>query len=307
MSVLVFVPVFNGLKSTLQCLQSVRENASSVSTAFRVLIVHDASSNNVADVAAALDQFALSASSETLSIQVRHNAINRGFTWNVNQAISALQPNEHLLLLNSDTIVTDGWLDEMMRTVNSDSKIGTVTPFSNNATICTLPDFQRAWPVPSAAQRKQIAKALAADRVEPIDIPTGVGFCMLMTRACMDKVGRYDIENFPRGYGEENDFCMRALAAGFRNVLCANAYVAHEGGVSFSESTTALKKMGGKRLLAKHPRYNELVSEWIARDPARARCEAIIAKLPRGVFDAVVAPNSTRGEPDSVSGEPVGP
>jgi GT2 family glycosyltransferase len=287
MSVLVFVPVYNGLQSTLQCLKSVRETAASLSTSFRVLIVHDASSNDAVDVAATLDQFALETSKEKLSVQVRHNAINRGFTWNVNQAMAALRANEHLLLLNSDTIVTQGWLDEIMRTANVDPKIGTVTPFSNNATICTLPDFQRAWPMPSAAQRKQIAATLAADRVEPIDIPTGVGFCMLMTRACIDAVGRYDIENFPRGYGEENDFCMRALAAGFRNVLCANAYVAHEGGVSFSESTAELKKIGSGRLLAKHPRYNELVSEWIARDPARARREAIAAKLPSDVFDII--------------------
>ncbi len=307
MSVLVFIPVFNGLKSTLQCLQSVRETAPSIRTPFRILIVHDASSNDAEHVAAALDEFALMASTQKFSIQVRHNAINRGFTWNVNQAIAALRANEHLLLLNSDTIVTDGWLDEIVRAANTDSKIGTVTPFSNNATICSLPDFQRAWPVPATAQQKQIAAALAADRAEPIDIPTGVGFCMLMTRTCIDTIGRYDVENFPRGYGEENDFCMRALAAGFRNVLCANAYVAHEGGVSFNEATTALKKMGGERLLAKHPRYDEWVSEWIVRDPARARREAIIAKLPRGVFDAVALPDSVRGEPDSVRGQPVEP
>jgi O-antigen biosynthesis protein len=296
MSVLVFIPVYNGLQSTLRCLKSVHETASSLATVFRVLIVHDASSNDAADVAAALDQFALEASGAKFSVQVRHNAINRGFTWNVNQAMAALRADEHLLLLNSDTIVTRGWLDEIIRTVNTDPKIGTVTPFSNNATICSLPDFQRVWPVPDAAQRNVIAIALTENRVEPIDIPTGVGFCMLMTRACIDAVGRYDIENFPRGYGEENDFCMRALAAGFRNVLCANAYVAHEGGVSFSESTEALKKVGGERLLAKHPRYDALVSEWIARDPPRARREAIVDQFRHDRFDITAPPNAIYGK-----------
>jgi O-antigen biosynthesis protein len=296
MSVLVFIPVYNGLQSTLRCLKSMRETAASMATVFRLLIVHDASSNDAAEIAVALDQFALETSNEKLSVQVRHNAINRGFTWNVNQAMAALRANEHLLLLNSDTIVTRGWLDEMMRTANTDLKIGTVTPFSNNATICSLPDFQRAWPVPDAAQRNVIAIALAENRVEPIDIPTGVGFCMLMTRACIDAVGRYDIENFPRGYGEENDFCMRASVAGFRNVLCANAYVAHEGGVSFSESTDALKKAGGERLLAKHPRYNELVSEWITNDPARARREAIVDQFRHDRFDITAPPNAIYGE-----------
>ena len=93
--------------------------------------------------------------------------------------------------------------------------------------------------------------------------------------------GSFDLENFPRGYGEENDFCMRAAAAGFRNVLCTNAYVAHEGGVSFSESTQTLMKAGAERLLVKHPTYDVLVSEWIARDPARHRREQIAAILQR--------------------------
>ena len=102
---------------------------------------------------------------------------------------------------------------------------------------------------------------------------------MLISAACRAKVGLFDIENFPRGYGEENDFCMRAASAGFRNVLCTNSYVAHEGGVSFSESTQALMKIGGERLLAKHPTYDAQVSDWIARDPVRARREAIAHAL----------------------------
>ena len=72
---------------------------------------------------------------------------------------------------------------------------------------------------------------------------------------------------------------MRAAATGFRNVLCTNAYVAHEGGVSFSESTQALMKIGGERLQALHPSYDAEVSAWIARDPAKARREHIAQQL----------------------------
>jgi O-antigen biosynthesis protein len=271
MSVLIVIPVYNGLESTLRCLASMREYAPSLRTPHRVLIIHDASPD--ANVASALDAFSLSMAREMArdrnarlpAVEVRHNAINRGFTANVNQAFAALRADEHLLLLNSDTLVTRGWLDEMMRTADTDARIGTVTPFSNNATICSFPDFQREWPVP--------------DDADAIDIPTGVGFCMLMTRACIDAVGRFDIENFPRGYGEENDFCMRAAAAQFRNVLCPNAFVAHEGGVSFSDARAALMRAGGERLLAKHPDYDARVAEWITRDPARARREFIAARI----------------------------
>ncbi len=271
MTVLVCVPVYNGFDSVERCLAALI--AARVNAPFRTLIINDASPDE--RIAPMLNAFALT----NRRIQVRHNAVNRGFTWNVNQAFVAAAANEHLCLLNSDTLVTSNWLDEMLTCVTDDARVGTVTPFSNNATICSYPDFSRAWPVPETAERERIAMALRTQPAPPVDLPTGVGFCMLISAACRAKVGPFDIENFPRGYGEENDFCMRAASAGFRNVLCTNAYVAHEGGVSFSESTQALMKIGGERLMTKHPTYDAQVSDWIARDPVRARREAIAHAL----------------------------
>ena len=271
MSVLVCVPVFDGFESAQRCLGALASVP--VATSFRTVIVNDSSPDE--RIAPMLNVFALSHP----RMQVRHNASNRGFTWNVNQAFAAGGTDEHVCLLNSDAVVTTGWLDAMMACVVDDASIGTVTPFSNNATICSFPDFSGAWPVPETVERERIARALREEPVAPIDLPTGVGFCMLISAACRAKVGLFDIENFPRGYGEENDFCMRAASAGFRNVLCPNAYVAHEGGVSFSQSTQALMKIGGERLLAKHPTYDAEVADWIARDPVKARREAIAAAL----------------------------
>ncbi len=271
MSVLVCVPVYDGFASVERCLAALA--SARVNAVFRTLIINDASPDQ--RIAPRLNDHALNHA----NTQVRHNASNQGFTSNVNQAFAAARADEHLCLLNSDTLVTDGWLDHMLACVERDASIGTVTPFSNNATICSFPDFSRAWPVPDRDQRERIARALRATPTEPIDLPTGVGFCMLISATCRAAVGRFDIENFPRGYGEENDFCMRAAAANFRNVLCPNAYVAHEGGVSFSESTKALMKIGGERLLAKHPTYDAEVSAWIARDPAKARREQVAAIL----------------------------
>jgi GT2 family glycosyltransferase len=271
--VLIVIPVFNGFDATERCLKSLVTTR--IAAKHRLVVINDASSDP--RVAPMLD--AHSRAFPTRPIEVRHNAINRGFTWNVNQGIAALQSDEHLLLLNSDTLVTTGWLDEMILTAKSDKRIGTVTPFSNNATICSLPDFSREWPVPKVSERERIAKALIAHRVSPIDIPTAIGFCMLITRDCLNAVGKFDIENFPRGYGEENDFCRRAEAKKFRNALCPNAYVAHEGGQSFNTEKTELMRIGGERLLTKHPDYNEVVAEWITRDPVKARREEIARQL----------------------------
>ena len=92
--------------------------------------------------------------------------------------------------------------------------------------------------------RKSIAaidKACAeANGQRSIAIPTGVGFCMYIRRACLDEIGLFDAETFGRGYGEENDFCMRAAAAGWRNVLAGDVFVYHEGAVSFSGERLAL-------------------------------------------------------------------
>lgn len=271
MNTLVCVPVYNGFDSVQRCLEALV--SSPVNAPFRTLIINDASPDS--RVRPLLDAHALAHH----NTQVRHNAQNRGFTWNVNQAFAAAHADEHVCLLNSDALVTTGWLDTMLDCVQADATAGTVTPLSNNATICSFPDFSRAWPVPERTERERIARALRESPVAAIDLPTGVGFCMLITAACRAAVGVFDVESFPRGYGEENDFCMRAAAAGFRNLLCPNAYVAHEGGVSFSEATQSLMQAGAARLLAKHPSYDEEVAAWIARDPVKSRRQQIAATL----------------------------
>jgi hypothetical protein len=62
------------------------------------------------------------------------------------------------------------------------------------------------------------------------EIPTGVGFCLFIRRGCLDDVGFFDEQRFGRGYGEENDFCLRASARGWVNRLCADVFVYHAGG-----------------------------------------------------------------------------
>ena len=64
------------------------------------------------------------------------------------------------------------------------------------------------------------------------DLPTGVGFCLYLRRAMLDAVGLFD-PAFGLGYGEENDLCLRAARAGWRNLLADNAFVVHTGGRSF--------------------------------------------------------------------------
>ena len=73
-----------------------------------------------------------------------------------------------------------------------------------------------------------------------IEIPTGVGFCMALNRACINKIGMFDTV-YGKGYGEENDWCCRAVKNGFVNVMITNLFVYHKHGASFGEIITKSK------------------------------------------------------------------
>ena len=95
------------------------------------------------------------------------------------------------------------------------AKAGTLTPFSNNATICSYPFEGWTGGVPGSLGLAGLDSLIATTLTgQVVDIPTGVGFCMYIRRSCLDEVGLFDAERFGRGYGEENDFCRRAAATG---------------------------------------------------------------------------------------------
>jgi glycosyltransferase involved in cell wall biosynthesis len=174
-----------------------------------------------------------------------------------------------VVLLNSDTIVTPGWLDAIMHCAATDARIGTITPFSNNAEICSFPRFceNNPWPPGADPARAQSAIAAAAAPVYP-DLPTGVGFCLYLRRALVDDVGVFDMA-FGAGYGEENDLCLRAARAGWRNVLADNAFVVHTGERSFAGRKAEVASRNMALLLERHPHYMDMVREYIVADPLR--------------------------------------
>ncbi len=196
------------------------------------------------------------------------------------------------MLLNSDTVVTAGWLDALARCAASDPRIGTATPFSNNAEICSFPRFCADNPWPEGADPEPVRAALARAAVPTYpELPTGVGFCLYVRRALIDAIGIFD-PVFGKGYGEENDFCLRAAQAGFRNVLCDDAFVLHAGERSFAGRKTELGARNMPLLLERHPRYLDVVRGFIAADPLRPLRAAAQAQLhayagPAGVLHVI--------------------
>ncbi|MFW5816852.1 MAG: glycosyltransferase family 2 protein, partial [Wenzhouxiangella sp.] len=162
--------------------------------------------------------------------------------------------------------VSDGWLEAMLDCARSDARIASITPLTNHSEIASVPAFCRPNPWPDDPQHWARAACESGPATYP-DIPTAVGFCMYLRRAAIDEVGGFDEIAFGRGYGEENDWCCRATAAGWRYVLCDHAFVAHQGGASFGPLGLAPGGAAMETLLTRHPDYMERVQAFIATDP----------------------------------------
>ena len=104
---------------------------------------------------------------------------------------------------------------------------------------------------------------------------------MAISRRAIEQLGLFDEIAFGRGYGEENDFSMRAVAAGMKNVLCDNAYVAHHGGSSFTPLGLQPDQDSMQRLLGKHPGYLALVEDFIQSDPLSRHRQVLIDAIQR--------------------------
>jgi len=267
MTIDVVVPIFNAAALLRRCLASLDRHTSPEQA--QILLIDDASPDPAIETLLADWQ-----ARSPLGPKLLRNVENLGFVGTVNRAFGCTFGD--VLLLNADTEVTPGWLDRMAAALASDPRIATVTPFSNNAEICSWPQFCQASPVPVDAEA--IAATFADGTARYPDLPTAVGFCMLIRRAALNALGDFDRATFGRGYGEENDFCMRAAAHGWRNVLADDCYVVHAGGGSFAP--LGLKPNGDNlaRLLARYPHYSAQVAKFIAADPLAERRATVSAR-----------------------------
>lgn len=256
----IIVPVYRGLTETRRCIESVLKSTNKSS--YRLIIINDASPEPE------VDEFLNSLGGSSDQIVVLRNPENLGFVETANRGMN-LAGKADVVLLNSDTEVANDWLDRMVVQAYSEERIGTVTPFSNNATICSYPDLA-GWPsLPPGETVERLDMAFAcANAGHSIELPTAVGFCMYIKRACLEEIGLFDTETFGKGYGEENDFCLRAAQKGWRHILAVDVFVFHEGEVSFSESA-ASKKANAMNIIRKlYPDYERSVTTHIANNAA---------------------------------------
>ena len=271
-SVTIVIPVYNAPEATRDCLRSV---IAYTNPSLRVVVIDDCSPDPEVDrVMAELAGHA--------NIRLVRNHRNLGYTTTVNLGIH-LAGRTDVVLLNSDTRVTPRWLDNLRLAAYSGERVATVTPFSDNAGAFSAPRANEPNARPRDISDDDYARCVtrASERLYP-EAPTGNGFCMYIRRAAIDEVGDFDAVSFPRGYGEENDFCVRATRAGWRHVIDDATFIFHVRSASFGSEREALVRAGRAIIDERYPEYTAAVRAFLA-DPEVDRARS-------NVGEAVVRP-----------------
>jgi len=258
--VTIILPVFNAVDETMQCLHSVVKKRT---IPYNILVIDDCSDEPGVP--------------ETISVFCRdypfinyiRNEKNIGYTGTINKGIK-LSPKGDVILLNSDTVVTDCWVEKMAAAAYSRTDVATVTPLSNAAGAFSIPENNKNNSLlhDSSPEEYNLILESISRQIRPI-APTGNGFCLYITRRAIDKLNSFDQKNFPRGYGEENDFCQRAIKAGLINIVDDSTFIYHNRSSSFGDKKQKLIEEGKKKLAVLHPNYKQDVTSWLKNDGLR--------------------------------------
>jgi GT2 family glycosyltransferase len=265
----IIIPIHNAFSHVKQCIDSVLKHT--LHPDYSLVLIDDASTDkNILEYLASVQ------SQHSTRVTVITLEENVGFVQAVNHGFRQTQGRD-VVLLNSDTIVYEGWLSRLATIASSHPDTGSITPVSNEASIYSVARDQallldKKSLLPDFAH--QIAQHNASD---PIRIPTAVGFCMYIPWKARQIVGVFN-EAFGRGYGEENDWCMRAAAGGFSHYLDTRTFVFHEGGASMLLSGDIHSKDSRtvpehEALLQKmHPQYVKNIDEFRKNDTTIKKC-----------------------------------
>ena len=244
----IIIPVYNAAEKVDKCIQSIIKNTK-LSEQIKLLIIDDCSPEE--SVKKVLNKYR-----QLRFVTIMRNSKNLGYTVNINKAIKLVK-NRDVILLNSDTIVTKDWVKKIQKVAYMSPSIGTVTPVSNSAGAFSVPQ-SGVNIIPPFLDVEEMAKLVEdCGRNKFFDVPTGNGFCFFIKEQVIQEVGLFDEENFPRGYGEENDYSMRVKQHGFLNLVTLDTYIFHHEHASFKETSQQLMKKGGEVLNKLYPQYRK--------------------------------------------------
>lgn len=244
----IIIPIYNAYEELKKCIESVQEYTS-VNDA-RIILIDDASPDS------RVKEYIESI--EGSNVIKLYNDINRGFSNNINIGFSLSDEND-VMLLNSDTIVTRGWIEKIRACAYLRDDIGMVSPLSNSATICSIPNFCEDNDLPEGYTVESFGNLVEAGSLHRYPyLSVCVGFCMYIKRSVIKIVGEFDAETYKRGYGEEGDFCYRARLLGYKCALADDTFIYHSGSASFlPEARRQLAEEHERILIGRYPQLTD--------------------------------------------------
>jgi len=215
----IVILTFNELKYTRECIESIKRHTPEP---HEVIFVDNASKDGTV-------KWLRKIVAKHTNYRLIENDKNEGFAKGCNQGIEA-SSGEYILLLNNDVVVTDNWLSGMLECLNSAPDTGIVGPMTNNI---SGPQKIRDVDYKTMGRMHDYAKLFREmHRYRRIAFRRIVGFCMLFRRQLADKIGLLDT-SFGTGNFEDDDYCLRAALAGYRNLVAGDVFIHHYGSRSF--------------------------------------------------------------------------
>jgi len=255
--VTIVIPVYGDWSSLVDCIESLKVNINP--ELHTVLMVNDCGpdvDNIERNIKKSIKGFK--------NFKYYRNDKNLGFVGTCNRVVLDIDKTDNdILLLNSDTVTTSGFVEELECVLHESPKNGAVTPRSNNATIATVPLSAAIKKDTSPEESYEIYKKIKPGFSRSTIVPVAHGFCMLIRRELIKKYGLFDTV-FGKGYGEEVDFCQRIKAKGYRSLLANRAYVFHLEARSFSmEAKKKFIEANNEIIWKRYPEYRQSVRDYM--------------------------------------------
>ncbi|MEO8195872.1 MAG: glycosyltransferase [Thermoanaerobaculia bacterium] len=283
----VVVPVYGAPEALERCLASLDRHVDG--GRHRILLVVDGPQSAAVEAVLA----AAAGRRGAAALVVLRQARRAGYPAAVQRGIAEGEAaGRDLVLLNSDTVVTRGWLDKLAAAAAVSPRTGTVTPFSNNGTLASLPRPFEINRLPTGFDATSFAALVeqASLRLYPT-VPTAVGFCFYVKRALLREIGGFDLERFGLGYGEEVDLCLRATAAGWEHRIDDATFVFHEGQSSFGRAQAARLRAAERTLARRYPDFRRRLGAFMRNDPVAPARQPILAALHERSAPPTAAPS----------------
>ncbi|MCM2536040.1 glycosyltransferase family 2 protein [Neobacillus pocheonensis] len=266
----ILLPIYNSYDETRSCIESIFNHTNI--NAFNLYLLDDKSpDDNIVELTSYF-------SGKYPNVITIRNENNLGFPANVNNGFYVSKND--VIILNSDTLVTDAWLETLAEVANSEELIAAVNPMSNYGIISGVPTTNST--INDLFSFEEITHAFHKNKQKGyIETPLLIGFCMYVKRKALDLVGTFDAETFKRGYGEETDWCMRARRIGLKLVVSKEAYVHHIGGSSFGADKEKLRKRSKEILLQRYPQIDLELERFVKnRDNLKEIRKYVMRDLP---------------------------